>query len=70
MINEKWNDLYILVDTNKKKEKYKINSKDIFLSSSLTWNISVLTLGILLFIFIPKEIISISNIMSINVFYS
>jgi NADH-ubiquinone oxidoreductase chain 2 len=70
MINDKWNDLYILVDTNKKKEKYKINSKDIFLSSSLTWNISVMTLGILLFIFIPKEIISISNIMSINVFYS
>ena len=46
------------------------NYNNIILSSSLTSNISIFTLIILLFIFIPNEIISISNIMSIIIFYN
>jgi hypothetical protein len=59
------------VNINKeKKEKLQFSSKEITLSSSLTFYISVLTLGILLFIFVPKEVLSISNILSMNIFYT
>jgi hypothetical protein len=59
------------VNINKeKKEKLQFTSKEITLSSSLTFYISVLTLGILLFIFVPKEVLSISNILSMNIFYT
>ena len=52
------------------KNKVKVNTSNITLSSSLTWKISVLTLGILLFIFIPQEILCLNNIMSILLFYN
>jgi len=42
----------------------------ITLSSSLTGKISILTLTILLFIFIPKEIMGLTNIMSMLLFYN
>lgn len=42
----------------------------ITLSSSLTGKISILTLSILLFIFIPKEIMGLTNIMSMLLFYN
>jgi len=42
----------------------------ITLSSSLTGKISILTLTILLFIFIPKEILGLTNIMSMILFYN
>ena len=50
--------------------KVKVNTSNITLSSSLTCKISILTLGILLFIFIPQEILSLNNIMSILLFYN
>jgi NADH-ubiquinone oxidoreductase chain 2 len=50
--------------------KIKVNTSDITLSSSLTCKISILTLSILLFIFIPQEILSLNNIMSILLFYN
>lgn len=42
----------------------------ITLSSSLTGKISILTLIILLFIFMPKEIMGLTNIMSMLLFYN
>ena len=42
----------------------------ITLSSSLTGKISILTLTILLFIFFPKEILCLNNIMSMLLFYN
>jgi NADH-ubiquinone oxidoreductase chain 2 len=42
----------------------------ITLSSSLTGKISILTLTILLFIFLPKEILCLNNIMSMLLFYN
>jgi len=42
----------------------------ITLSSSLTGKISILTLTILLFIFLPKEILCLNNIMSMILFYN
>ena len=54
-----------------KEENNSISSTSaITLSSSLTGKISVLTLTILLFIFIPKEILCLNNIMSILLFYN
>ena len=54
-----------------KEENSSISSTSaITLSSSLTGKISVLTLTILLFIFIPKEILCLNNIMSILLFYN
>lgn len=61
---------------NKEVQDIKINNSftsstsAITLSSSLTGKISVLTLTILLFIFIPKEILCLNNIMSILLFYN
>jgi NADH-ubiquinone oxidoreductase chain 2 len=54
--------------TIEKKEKMKFDYNNIVLSSSLTSNISIFTLIILLFIFIPNEIISLSSILSIVLF--
>ena len=61
---------------DKKLQDIKVNNNlisstsTITLSSSLTGKISVLTLTILLFIFIPKEILCLNNIMSILLFYN
>jgi NADH-ubiquinone oxidoreductase chain 2 len=46
------------------------SSAIITLSSSLTGKISILTLTILLFIFFPKEILCLNNIMSMLLFYN
>jgi NADH-ubiquinone oxidoreductase chain 2 len=52
------------------RNKVKVDTSNITLSSSLTCKISILTLGILLFIFIPQEILCLNNIMSILLFYN
>jgi NADH-ubiquinone oxidoreductase chain 2 len=63
------------------KENNKVENQDnslisntststITLSSSLTGKISILTLTILLFIFLPKEILGLTNIMSMLLFYN
>ena len=52
------------------KNSFISSTSTITLSSSLTGKISVLTLTILLFIFIPKEILCLNNIMSILLFYN
>jgi hypothetical protein len=49
---------------------YNTSTSTITLSSSLTGKISILTLTILLFIFIPKEILGLTNIMSMLLFYN
>jgi NADH-ubiquinone oxidoreductase chain 2 len=46
------------------------SSAIVTLSSSLTGKISILTLTILLFIFFPKEILCLNNIMSMLLFYN
>jgi NADH-ubiquinone oxidoreductase chain 2 len=61
-------------DNNKLKSINSIipntSSPIITLSSSLTGKISILTLTILLFIFFPKEILCLNNIMSMLLFYN
>jgi NADH-ubiquinone oxidoreductase chain 2 len=73
--NDKLKDFYINITSlslNKREaiNKIKVNTSNITLSSSLTCKISILTLSILLFIFIPQEILSLNNIMSILLFYN
>jgi NADH-ubiquinone oxidoreductase chain 2 len=73
--NDKLKDFHINITSLslKKREainKIKVNTSNITLSSSLTCKISILTLSILLFIFIPQEILSLNNIMSILLFYN
>jgi len=43
------------------------NMNNIFLSSSLTSSISILTLIILLFIFIPQELLFLTSILSLTI---
>ena len=43
-----------------------VNTNNIFLSSSLTSSISILTFIILWFIFIPKEILNLTLILSLS----
>jgi NADH-ubiquinone oxidoreductase chain 2 len=73
--NDKLKDFHInIVSLSLKKRevinKIKVDTSNITLSSSLTCKISILTLSILLFIFIPQEILSLNNIMSILLFYN
>jgi NADH-ubiquinone oxidoreductase chain 2 len=72
--NKKLEDFHInitsLTHETETINKVKVNTSNITLSSSLTCKISILTLGILLFIFIPQEILSLNNIMSILLFYN
>lgn len=56
--------------SGEKKNSFISSISTITLSSSLTGKISILTLTILLFIFIPKEILCLNNIMSILLFYN
>ena len=56
--------------SGEKKNSFISSISTITLSSSLTGKISMLTLTILLFIFIPKEILCLNNIMSILLFYN
>jgi NADH-ubiquinone oxidoreductase chain 2 len=59
-----------LTEEKDKSPSFNPSTSTILLSSSLTAKISVLTLTILLFIFIPKEILCLNNIMSIILFYN
>ena len=53
-----------------KKENLLSDGTSVILSSSLTTNISLITMTILLFIFYPKQILDLMNIMSILLFYN
>jgi NADH-ubiquinone oxidoreductase chain 2 len=57
-------------ENNKVENKNNTSTSIITLSSSLTGKISILTLTILLFIFLPKEILGLTNIMSMLLFYN
>jgi NADH-ubiquinone oxidoreductase chain 2 len=59
-----------LAEEKDKSPSFNPSTSTILLSSSLTAKISILTLTILLFIFIPKEILCLNNIMSIILFYN
>jgi NADH-ubiquinone oxidoreductase chain 2 len=71
-INPNFDGLSTLVYTKdkNKKEMINFNHENIIISSSLTNVISILTLIILLFIFIPVEWLNITNILSSVVFYN
>lgn len=49
-------------------KKLTFNVNNIVLSSSLTVTVSILTLGILLFMFMPQEWLSMANILALNLF--
>ena len=57
-------------ENNKMENRNNTSTSIITLSSSLTGKISILTLTILLFIFLPKEILGLTNIMSMLLFYN
>lgn len=57
-----------ILRNNKLIENLTFKSNSIVLSSSLTISISILTLIILLFIFIPKEWLSMANILALILF--
>lgn len=57
-----------ILRNNKLIENLTFKSNSIVLSSSLTISISILTLVILLFIFIPKEWLSMANILALILF--
>jgi NADH-ubiquinone oxidoreductase chain 2 len=66
----KLNDLRIpivLTNKNKKIKEFYLKS-DFTLSSSFSLTVSILTLIILLFIFMPNEWLNMSNILSILLF--
>jgi NADH-ubiquinone oxidoreductase chain 2 len=50
------------------KEKIRYNVEDIKLSSALTNTISILSITILLFIFIPKEALNLANLLALIIF--
>lgn len=57
-----------IVQKNKLVEKITFKTNSIILSSYLTITISVLTLIILLFIFVPQEWLSLANILTLIIF--
>ena len=57
-----------ILRNNKLVKSLTFKSNNIVLSSSLTISISILTLIILLFIFIPKEWLSMANILALILF--
>jgi NADH-ubiquinone oxidoreductase chain 2 len=57
----------VLTNKNKKIKEFYLKS-DFTLSSSFSLTISILTLVILLFIFMPNELLNMSNILSILLF--
>lgn len=56
---------YALLSFTKGTEE-KARKQNVVLSSYLTITISLLTLGILLFMFVPKELLSMANILALN----
>ena len=65
---ESFNAEGLIVEKNSIVEKVNIKIDNIVLSSSLSLSISVITLIITLFIFIPKEILSLANILALLLF--
>ena len=57
-----------IIQNNKSVEKITFKANNIILSSYLTITISVLTLIILLFIFVPQEWLSLANILALIIF--
>ena len=71
MVNPSLENLKIQASINKTendKENLKLNKENIVLSSGLTSSISILTLILLLFIYIPNEWFSIANILTLIIF--
>ena len=71
MVNPSLENLKIQGSINKTdndKENLKLNKENIVLSSGLTSSISILTLILLLFIYIPNEWFSIANILTLIIF--
>jgi NADH-ubiquinone oxidoreductase chain 2 len=58
----------IIAEENSIVEKVTIQRNNIVISSSLSLSISVITLIITLFIFIPKELLNLTNILSLLLF--
>jgi NADH-ubiquinone oxidoreductase chain 2 len=58
----------LISEKNSVVEKVNIKIKDIVISSSLSLAISVITLIITLFIFIPEELLSLANILALFLF--
>jgi NADH-ubiquinone oxidoreductase chain 2 len=58
----------LITENNTLVKKVNIDIKNIVISSSLSLPISVLTLVITLFIFIPQEVLNLANILSLIIF--
>jgi len=58
----------LIVEKNVVVKKLIINMENIVLSSSLSLTISIITLLITLFIFIPENLINLTNILAIILF--
>jgi len=58
----------LIVEKNVVVKKLNINMENIVLSSSLSLTISIITLLITLFIFIPENLINLTNILAIILF--
>jgi NADH-ubiquinone oxidoreductase chain 2 len=70
-INEELTNLHaegLLVEKNTINKKVNITINNIVLSSSLSLSISIITLVIALFIFIPQELLGLSNILALILF--
>jgi NADH-ubiquinone oxidoreductase chain 2 len=65
---ESFNAEGLIAEENSIVEKVTIKRKNIVISSSLSLSISVITLVITLFIFIPKELLNLTNILSLLLF--
>ena len=68
-LNENLNNINIIIIIENKIKKLVLNNNNIILSSSLTSLVSIITLIILLFIFISKEWLDITNLLAIILFY-
>ena len=58
----------LIAEENSNVEKVTIKMNNIVISSSLSLSISVITLIITLFIFIPKELLTLANILALVLF--
>jgi NADH-ubiquinone oxidoreductase chain 2 len=60
-----YSNISIQTELKNTNSKSIVNNNNIYLTSSLTSSISILTLIILLFIFIPQEILSLTSLLSL-----
>jgi NADH-ubiquinone oxidoreductase chain 2 len=71
LLNEELNDLNadgLITEKNTVVKKVNINMKNIVISGSYSLSISVITLVITLFIFIPEELLGLANILALILF--